>query len=106
MKYSVFSLLIATTLHDFENTLAIILSISLIILMIISNVFFKLFETFANYIPSKSEEELRKEYATMLDEYNKLLKNYNNTIQKLDAIINSKGWKMLENLRKLKPGKK
>lgn len=77
---------------------------------------YRLYETFLNYILSseinvpyreieklnKNYENLNKEHVKLIDDYNNLSSKYNDTSLELQRVLNSKGWKMLEKLRKFR----
>lgn len=51
---------------------------------------------------AKQNNEIKEKYNKLLCDYNELLNSYNNNYNQLQLIINSKGWKLLEKIRKLK----
>lgn len=70
---------------------------------------YDLCETLLNYVMStqidktdKKLEEMSKNYEELLDNYNKINQQYVSLKQELDRVLNSKGWKLLEKIRKLK----
>ena len=46
--------------------------------------------------------ELNKQYNELNDSYNSVEKEKNDIVEKYNNIINSKGWKFLERIRKIK----
>lgn len=68
-----------------------------------------LYETLLHYIlsaeidvPYRKIEKINKEYEKLSNDYKKLSNEFNKTSEELQKVLNSKGWKLLEKLRKFR----